>query len=296
MFTIISIMFIGIGIGYLMRNVQMLQKVEKSASLTILLLLFVLGVSIGSNRLIVDNLGRFGWQAAVLASLSITGSMLASLMVFHLFFKKEEMKGSLTVVAFFCAGCLMGVANDFQFDLHDLSMYVLYALMFQVGIGIGSNKKLKELVKSLRPKMLLVPMATIVGTLLFSAFASLLLSQWSVFDCMAVGSGFAYYSLSSILITQFKEPSIGLQLATELGTIALLANIFREMMALLGAPLIRKYFGKLAPISAAGVNSMDVLLPSITQYSGKDVIPIAIFHGILIDMSVPVFVSFFCNL
>ena len=42
------------------------------------------------------------------------------------------MKGSLTVVAFFCAGCLMGVANDFQFDLHDLSMYVLYALMFQV--------------------------------------------------------------------------------------------------------------------------------------------------------------------
>ena len=87
MFTIISIMFIGIGIGYLMRNVQMLQKVEKSASLTILLLLFV---SIGSNRLIVDNLGRFGWQAAVLASLSITGSMLASLMVFHLFFKKGE--------------------------------------------------------------------------------------------------------------------------------------------------------------------------------------------------------------
>lgn len=80
MFTIISIMFIGIGIGYLMRNVQMLQKVEKSASLTILLLLFVLGVSIGSNRLIVDNLGRFGWQAAV----------LASLMVFHLFFKKGE--------------------------------------------------------------------------------------------------------------------------------------------------------------------------------------------------------------
>ena len=135
-----------------------------------------------------------------------------------------------------------------------------------------------------------------IGTLLFSAFASLLLSQWSVFDCMAVGSGFAYYSLSSILITQFKEASVGLQLATELGTIALLANIFREMMALLGTPLIRKYFGKLAPISAAGVNSMDVLLPSITHYSGKDMIPVAIFHGILIDMSVPFFVSLFCSL
>ena len=173
------------------------------------------------------------------------------------------MKGSLVVVAFFCAGCMIGAVNNFQYDMHSVSMYVLYALMLQVGISIGSNKKLKELIKSLRLKMLLVPMATIAGTLLFSALASLLLSQWSVFDCMAI---------------------------------ALLANIFREMMALLGAPLIRKYFGQLAPISAAGVNSMDVLLPSITRYSGKDMIPLAIFHGILIDMSVPVFVSFFCNL
>ena len=206
------------------------------------------------------------------------------------------MKGSLIVVAFFCVGCLIGAANEFRFSTHNVSMYVLYVLFLFVVFVFGCFCFFFVLIKSLRFKLLLVSVATITGTLLFSAFASLLLTQWSVFDCMAVGSGFAYYSLSSILITQFKEPSMGLQLATELGTIALLANIFREMMALLGAPLIRKYFGRLAPISAAGVNSMDVLLPSITRYSGKDMIPIAIFHGILIDMSVPVFVSFFCNL
>ena len=197
------------------------------------------------------------------------------------------MKGSLIVIVFFCVGCIMGVFNKFQFDTHTVSMYILYALMLQVGISIGSNKNLKAIISHLHPKMLLIPLGTITGTLLFSALASILLSQWSVFDCMAVGSGFAYYSLSSILITQFKEPTIGIQLATELGTIALLTNIFREMMALLGTPLIKK---------AAGVNSMDVLLPSISRYSGKEMIPIAILHGILIDISVPVFVSFFCNL
>ena len=68
------------------------------------------------------------------------------------------------------------------------------------------------------------------------------------------------------------------------------------MMALLGTPLLVKYFGKLAPISAAGVNSMDVVLPIITRYSGKDMIPVAIFHGILIDLTVPFFVSSFCRL
>ena len=206
------------------------------------------------------------------------------------------MKGSIIVLLFFFAGSILGTLHIIPFDVHHLSMYILYALMLQVGLSIGSNKNLREIVKSIRPKMLIIPMGTIVGTLVFSATASLLLSQWSVFDCMAVGSGFAYYSLSSILITQFKTPSIGLQLATELGTIALLANIFREMMALLGTPLIQKYFGRLAPISAAGVNSMDVVLPVITRYSGKEMIPIAIVHGILIDMSVPFFVSLFCNL
>lgn len=206
------------------------------------------------------------------------------------------MKNSITVIAIFIVGCVAGACYDIEFDIHNLSLCILYALMLQVGIGIGSNKSLRESLRHVSPKILLVPLATITGTLLFSAVANLLLSQWSVFDCMAVGSGFAYYSLSSILITQFKEPSIGMQLATELGTIALLSNIIREMMALVGAPLIRRYFGKLAPISAAGVNSMDVLLPSITRCSGKEVMPIAICHGILVDLSVPFFVNLFCNL
>ena len=50
--------------------------------------LFVLGLSIGSNSLIINNIGKFGWQAIVLATLSILGSLLASFLVFHLFFKK----------------------------------------------------------------------------------------------------------------------------------------------------------------------------------------------------------------
>lgn len=206
------------------------------------------------------------------------------------------MKSSLAVVAFFVIGCLVGAFAHFSTDMHSVSMYVLYALLFQVGISIGSNKKLKELLKSLRFKMLLVPVATISGTLLFSCLAGFLLSRWSLSECLAVGSGFGYYSLSSILITQFKEPSLGLQLASELGTIALLSNIFREMIALLGIPFFRKHFGKLAPISVAGVSSLDVLLPSIVRYSGKEMIPVAIFHGIIIEVSVPLFVSFFCQL
>lgn len=208
------------------------------------------------------------------------------------------MKGSLIVVGFFVLGCLLGWSGllpDFILE-NDMTVYVLYLLMFQVGLSIGSDKKLKEILTSIRPKLLLVPLATIFGTLTASALAGLFISQWSVAECMAVGSGFAYYSLSSILITQLKEASIGVQMATELGTIALIANIIREIIALLGAPLFVKYFGRLAPICAGGATTMDTTLPIITRYSGKDLVFVSIFHGIIVDFTVPFFVTFFCSL
>ena len=203
------------------------------------------------------------------------------------------MKSSLIVLFFFILGCLTGTNYIANFDIHGVSVDLLYILMLLIGISLGSSNNILQVFTNFSPKMLLVPIATVCGTFLFSAMAGLILSQWSVFDCMAVGSGFAYYSLSSVLITQLKAPSIGTQLATELGTIALLANIFREMTALIGAPLIYKLFGRFAPISAAGVTSTDILLPSITKYSGQDSIPIAIIHGLLINISVPFFVSLF---
>ncbi len=206
------------------------------------------------------------------------------------------MKSSLIVLFFFILGCLTGTNYIANFDIHGVSVDLLYILMLLIGISLGSSNNILQVFTNFSPKMLLVPIATVCGTFLFSAMAGLILSQWSVFDCMAVGSGFAYYSLSSVLITQLKAPSIGTQLATELGTIALLANIFREMTALIGAPLIYKLFGRFAPISAAGVTSTDILLPSITKYSGQDSIPIAIIHGLLINISVPFFVSLFCKL
>ena len=74
-------MFLGIGIGYALRNWSILQKTEKTISLTIFLLLFILGVSIGSNSLIVNNLGKFGWQAIILSTSGVLGSLIAARLV-----------------------------------------------------------------------------------------------------------------------------------------------------------------------------------------------------------------------
>jgi len=114
------------------------------------------------------------------------------------------------------------------------------------------------------------------------------MSQRSSSECMAIGAGFGHYSLSSIFITEYKGP--------ELGTIALLSNIMREITALLGAPLLVKYFGKLAPISVGGATTMDTTLPIITRCSGKEFVIISIFHGFVVDFSVPFLVTFLCSI
>ena len=199
------------------------------------------------------------------------------------------MKNSLLIICVFTLGGMLGAHHwvPSEWVKGNTTMLILYALILQVGIGIGSNKNLKEMLHALNFKMLLVPLSTIAGTLLFSFFASFFLTHWGTADCMAVGSGFAYYSLSSVLITEIKSASVGVQVAAELGTLALLANIIREMISLLGAPFFTRVFGRLAPISAAGINSMDVMLPLVYRYSGKNLVPLAILHGIILEMSVP---------
>lgn len=212
--------------------------------------------------------------------------------------KFSQFIGGFIVVAFFALGCVcgwLGFLPDALTD-GDFSMYVLYLLMIQVGISIGSDKRLKEILAGIRPKLLLLPLGTIVGTLLFVSAVSLALKGIGMADCMAVGAGFGYYSLSSVLITQIKEPSIGVVAAAQMGTIALMANIMREVMTLLFAPVICNVFGRLAPISAGGATSMDSTLPVIVSACGKEMAFISIFHGVLVDFSVPFLVSFFASL
>ena len=69
MFTVIGIMFCGIAVGYFFRKVELLQKIGKPISYTILLLLFLLGISVGANEL---------------------GSVLAAWGVYHFFFKERS--------------------------------------------------------------------------------------------------------------------------------------------------------------------------------------------------------------
>ena len=205
------------------------------------------------------------------------------------------MKGSLIVAAMFTVGILVGYFDILPSDIDyaQLALYVLYLLIALVGWEFG-YKQLSVALKEFDRNMIVLPVVTVCGSLGFAALAGWLLGGYRVQDYVALGSGLGYYSLSSMLILEYMRPTVGAEIAGELATIALLANMMREMLALLLSPLLKRLFGSYAPISAAGVTSLDVCLPAIARSCGAEMVPMAILHGVILEMSIPVLVWLCC--
>lgn len=207
------------------------------------------------------------------------------------------MKGSLIVVAVFAAGLALGYSGVFGDggDFSQYSMWVLYLLLAIIGFEFG-HKSLIPTVKSLTVRSFLLPLFTIGGTLLFSAVAWLLLRGYSLSDYLAMASGFGYYSLAPLLIMEHKGGAGAAEAAAEIATIALMANMVREILSLTCAPFFKRVFGWYAPIAASGVASIDVVLPVIIRTCGQEAVAVAIVQGVVLEMCVPILVILFCSL
>lgn len=83
-------MAIGAAIGYPLRNKNEIHKISGLIHIVVCTLLFLLGLSIGLNKTLISNFGYFCSQAMVIATLSVFGSIIASILVYHLFFKKGD--------------------------------------------------------------------------------------------------------------------------------------------------------------------------------------------------------------
>lgn len=195
------------------------------------------------------------------------------------------MKNSLLIIGFFITGIAGGLYSFIPEFLSgsDLSNYILYGLMFFVGVQIGTDNNAWSIIRKVKYKILLVPLSVIVGTFLGVAVMSFFIEDISLRNALAIGAGFGYYSLSSIFISKIA--------GSILGVVALMSNIMREITTLLLTPVFVKYFGKLAPIASGGATSMDTTLPVITKFTGTEYAIIAVFSGTVLTIVVPFLVT-----
>lgn len=85
--TVLCIL-IGIPLGFLFRNnTRVVNTVNRLTMWSIYVLLFMLGVTTGSNETIVTQLGTIGVQAACISGLCVLGSACAVFLLDKLFLK-----------------------------------------------------------------------------------------------------------------------------------------------------------------------------------------------------------------
>ncbi len=91
MTEILIIMLIGIFTGFLFKKKRsLINAADKLAGFSIYLLLFLLGLSIGNNEIIINNFARIGFTSIVLTISGITGSIFFSYLTYKFFFMIDE--------------------------------------------------------------------------------------------------------------------------------------------------------------------------------------------------------------
>jgi uncharacterized membrane protein YbjE (DUF340 family) len=91
MITVVLVMTAGIVLGYLIRRKSVLIKInDKLITWAIYLLLFVLGISIGTNDTIMKSLPTLGLKAFAISIGGVIGSVIFAWFLYLKFFKSKE--------------------------------------------------------------------------------------------------------------------------------------------------------------------------------------------------------------
>ncbi|MFQ9511522.1 MAG: lysine exporter LysO family protein, partial [Lachnospiraceae bacterium] len=137
----------------------------------------------------------------------------------------------LSIIALFL-GVLYGLIG---FDIELINYitnnvdYILYLLMFLVGISVGLNRGIVNKIKEYHIKIFIIPFGTIVGSILGGVICSFI-SAYAINECTAVASGLGWYSLSGVAVSKLA--------GAKLGSITFLSNLMREIFSFFCIPWI----------------------------------------------------------
>lgn len=197
----------------------------------------------------------------------------------------------LSVAASLVGGLLFGylfLDTGVKDTLDLILMSALDVMIFIAGIEIGSNRGILRRICNLHSALLAlaIPLAvacgSICGALLLGHIAGL-----SAYDSLLVGGGLGWYSFSSVVISAMYS--------TEIGTVAFLANMMREISGFFLIPLLVRVHKFLA-LAPSGAATMDSGLPVVIKYTNLHVGMYSFINGLVLTLIVPVLISWLLSL
>ena len=175
--------------------------------------------------------------------------------------------------------CSALMTQHFNVNMHLNSWYLLLLFMLLIGLDLAHSPIDRSWINW---KILIVPSGAIIGSILGAMISYVLVHDINLKDLFMLSQGYGFYSMTGIVVTELKNP--------ELGSIALMNDLFREIFAILLMYLIGWRQPRSA-IAAAGATSMDATLPMVKQACGNAFIPHAMVSGFILSILAPIAVS-----
>lgn len=167
----------------------------------------------------------------------------------------------------------------------DLLVVGLCILLFFIGIDLGKEGTVIANIKKVGMRLLVFPVAIIIGTFAGVLIASIFLPiNW--LDSLMVGSGFGWYTLAPVILSQYSN---------EVAAISFMHNVFRELFGIILIPIVAKKIGYVECISLPGAAAMDVCLPVVEAATKGDIVVYSFVSGVVLSLLVPVLVPMFMN-
>ena len=225
---------------------------------------------------ICTSIGAFGCCYILFRSIGIKpthGKVSASLFI------KSLINISYALITLALGYFTAELFSAFNMQIHLNSWYLLLIFMFLIGLDLAYSPLDRSWINW---RIMLVPLSAIIGSVLGAFISLLFIENIKIQDLIMLSQGYGFYSMTGIVVTELRN--------AELGSIALMNDLFREIVAILMMYLVGWRYPRSA-ISAAGATSMDATLPMVKQACGNDFIPHAMVSGFILSLLAPILVS-----
>ncbi|EPC3759469.1 LysO family transporter [Klebsiella michiganensis] len=297
MFSGLLIILLPLVIGYLIpfHRPSALKLIARLLSWIVYVILFFMGISLAFLDNLTSNLLAILHYAAVSVVIILLCNIAALMwleqkMPWQNHHRQEKLPSrlamaleSLQLCGVVFIGFMIGLSGiSFLQHATEASEYTLIFLLFLIGIQLRNNgMTLRQIV--LNRRGMIVAVVVMVSSLLGGIINAFILDL-PLKTGLAMASGFGWYSLSGILLTESYGPVIG--------SAAFFNDLARELLAIMLIPgLVRR--SRSTALGLCGATSMDFTLPVLQRSGGVEIVPAAIVHGFILSLLVPILMAFF---
>ena len=297
MFSGLLIILLPLVIGYLipLHRPSALKLIARLLSWIVYVILFFMGISLAFLDNLASNLLAILHYAAVSVVIILLCNIAALMLLeqkmpWQNHHRQEKLPSrlamaleSLQLCGVVFIGFLIGLSGiSFLQHATEASEYTLIFLLFLIGIQLRNNgMTLRQIV--LNRRGMIVAVVVMVSSLLGGIINAFILDL-PLKTGLAMASGFGWYSLSGILLTESYGPVIG--------SAAFFNDLARELLAIMLIPgLVRR--SRSTALGLCGATSMDFTLPVLQRSGGVEIVPAAIVHGFILSLLVPILMAFF---